>query len=278
MNSKLSLVVVVAFAVAGCQSPKHVTTTEDNKPLYQPKKEGKQEITPIKKEKQLLRYFTKSSSQRITLDVKTDGKTSFDEVKRAIEGGIANSGFEISSENPFIVLSLKNKIKKYDKFGNYYIYSGMTEISAKRSSTDKGLIARTIVSTKGSRKLGQDEAVLSLYNAISKDAVTWVNDLCKREMKGLAATSIKLDMAIFKDVFTNSQVKLNSGIESFLKQVAKINGVMSCNLISKDNEKILIDLVYRKKNFPNGIVYGTIEFNEKDKPKNVNELIKAIIK
>ena len=218
-----------------------------------------------------VRYLTQSAPARISVQVIGDSK--YSAVTRAVEGAIANAGYEVLSDNlysgrgesPYLSIMLRNSLGEFDKFGNYYIYKGKTELTVKRNiktaSALKTILARETISAKGVRKLGKDDAIESLVNALGSQSADYMKTVCKREMAGITAVTVTLRKEAIRRVFGENMGNEQRIITSVLKRAAKIDGVMSIHQLSTDINTITLEVIYRKKKFPNGVVHDFIDGN-----------------
>lgn len=276
------------FIIAGCATDKDEgkvktlakTTVAEPEPVKAPVVSAK----PVENKPEPIRYFTKVSTERISVSVKYKDDKTFEPVGRAIEGAIANSGYEVSNNNAFIFINIAGKIDKFDKFGNFLVYDGTAELSVyKNVKNDKGelpLVARTSVSEKGGRTLGEDSAKASLADKLAAKSVEWTNDVCKRELSDLAVVKATLPYSVFEKVFGPNKNDIQKSINDMLVRAGKLDGVFSCNLISVDDTSLTIEIVYRKKNFPNGIIYEQLspDINLKNSKDPVGDFMKCVFK
>ena len=107
----------------------------------------------------------------------------FQRTGRAIAANIANMGFEITDNKPFLTVAIENGIlTQLDKYGNYYLYKAEAEVTIHRNiydyiKTSKGnynLLAEDTITSKGTRKLEKNDAAKSAAKELSKSASNWV--------------------------------------------------------------------------------------------------------
>lgn len=245
-----------------------------------------------------LKYFTKVSPARIVMDVINETKTGdFDAVGRAVAGAIANSGYEVSSDKPYLVVSIRNSLGQFDKLGNSVVYKGKTEITINRTRNEfarnargvNTLLARTKIKETGKREFSKDDAIDSLADKLAEASAKWVADVSKREMAGIISTKVEFEMAIFRAAFADldegfftdslkrNQSREQKGINLMLRKVANFPGVLSCVETARNKNTLTVEFVYRKKNFPHGLVNkGMTEiqsYQMKTLDGRVNELI-----
>ena len=212
---------------------------------------------------QSLKYYTKVAKRRIVIDiVDRTPNGDYDSILKSLAGSIANSGFEVGSDNAYLVVSLNNSVSRIDGLGNFYIYKGMSEITVNRNRFElfkdllgqNTLIARRTIKANGDRKLGKGEAFANLAEKLGNSASEWVATVCQRELDGLQAEKIDFDMAIFNEAFKG--FNKGKGINLFLEKIAHKPGVLSCvQLPYYSSEKLSIECVYRKKEYPHGLVH-----------------------
>ncbi len=249
--------------VIGYQKPRAIVapTIITHEPVTQPKV-NPYVHNPEPKKVENLQYFSKSSPRRIMIAVEYfSDKPELNEISRAVEGAIANAGYEITKDNPFLTLTLKNKLTKFDKFGNFYIYKGYSELSVRRNSENfsavNTVLARTKISAKGDRKLGQDDAISSFTDKVSEKASEWVKDLCKREMGALESVRISFNKNLLRDYHGTGDAFQNWE-NTILNQAKRKTGVLSCKMVSSNVDSFVFEFVYRKKDYPAGLDRGFI--------------------
>ena len=276
--------VAVVAIFAGCQT-REVAVVKDTPAVIQHNQSAVSNAVAI----QPLKYYTKVAKRRIVIDVvDLTANKDFKSIGKSVSGSIANSGFEVGATNSYLVVSLKNSLGKFDKLGNFYVYKGKSEITVNRTRLEllkdvlgqNTLIARKTIIATGERKLGKDDAIASLAEKLGASTAKWVDTVCKREVEGLQAEKIDFDMAIFTAAFTG--LKKAKGINLFLSTIAKKQGVLSCVQISDNNKKLSIECVYRKKDYPNGVVNkGEViipKLTSDTLKKRVSELTKYLLK
>ncbi len=308
----------VTLLMTGCPSTKPIIHDEvlpvsgsiqDQKKPLPPKPRPKPPAPPEKKKPSVtkhvkpLRYFTDVSPSRIVVSVINETKTSdFDAVGRSVTGAIANSGFEVSSKNPYLVVSIRNSLGKLDKLGKSIIYKGKTEITINRTICEylknargiNTLLARTKITAKGDRKFDKDDAIDSLADKLAEKSAKWVAKVSKREMAGLSAVIVKFDMNIFRTAFADldrgvfydtlerNQPREQIGINLMLKKVAKFPGVLSCVETKRTRKTLTVEFVYRKKDYPHGLVNKGMteiqEYHQRSLNGRVNELISYLFR
>jgi len=272
--------------VTGHQAPSQPVVRQQQVPTRKPEalvRQGK------KKPLEGLRYLTKTMPARITVQVIGDEK--YTAITRAVEGSIANAGFEVLSddlysgqkENPYLSVLLRNSLGEFDKFGNYYIYKGKTELTVKRNvkteSALKTVLARQTLSGKGSRKLGKDDAIESLVDNLGSQSADYMKKVCKREMASIAAVTVTLRKEAIRKVFGDNMGREQKVIAEILKRASKVDGIMSIHQIAVDINTITLEIIYRKKNFPNGVAHDYIDGNIKLRSNDaVGEFMKYLFK
>jgi len=236
-----------------------------------------------------LRYLTKATPARIQIQVIGDTKVEL--VTRAVEGAIANAGYEViadsqhtgQNDNPYLTVSLRNTLKEPDKLGNYYVCKGKTELSVKRNiktaSARKTLLAREVITAKGSRKLGLDDARDSIAEELGLQSAKYIKEVCNREMGGITAANLNIQKRMVRTMFDAKPGNEEVIVSQILKKVAAIDGILSVHQTSVSKDKITAQLIYRKKNFPNGVVREYIDGNFKLKSSNkIEEFVKQLVK
>jgi len=218
-----------------------------------------------------LRYMTKTTPARITVQVIGDDK--FTAITRAVEGEIANSGFEVladnlrtgQKENPFLSVLLKNSLGEFDKLGSYYVYKGKTELTVKRNvktlNALKTVLARKTISVKGDRKLGKDDATESLVEKLGSQSADYMKQICKREMEAVKAVNVTLRKEAIRRVFGKNMGAEQRIIGAIIKRASAIDNILSIHQVAVDMNSITLEVIYRKKNFPNGVVHDFIDGN-----------------
>jgi len=243
---------------AGCQTGNVVAV---KKSTDMPPLKKAQAISSKSTSVKPLKYYTKVSKARIVINVIDLTKNSkFNSIGKSIVVAIANSGFEVAATNPYLVVSLKNSLGRLDKLGNFYVYKGKSEITVNRTRIElikniigeKTLIAGKTISETGARKLGKEEAISSLADKLAESSAKWVKNVCDRESKALQAVKVDFDMNIFTTAFKDYNVA--KGINLILLKAANKPGVLSCVQTSKNTDKLSVEFVYRKKNYPHGLV------------------------
>lgn len=308
-NVDESRIVIAQFAPsATARTKKMVSTREQSVTGYQiqtpeepivKKQENSEQIGDKKSEalirkdkiKQLenIRYLTKTMPARLAVQVV--GDSNYSAITRAVEGSIANAGYEVVSdslttgrnENPFLSVILRNSLGQFDKFGNYYIYKGKTELTIKRNvrtaTAVKTVLARETISGKGQRKLGKGEAIKSLVDNLGEQAAEYVKRVCRREMAGVVAENITLRKEAIRRAFGENMGQEQRIISAILKRAAKIDGVISIHQVATDLNTFTIEAIYRKKSFPNGLVHDYIDGNIVIKSSDpVGEFMRYIFK
>ncbi len=289
MNSRLALLVAVSlgFVLSSCTTkPVEKSTSVVKEPVKVTSTAGTNtavKTEPVKTSVDPVVYYTKQSPSRITLNVTSTSDKQFDTIVRGVEGAIANSGFEVSADNPFFTVSVAGKLDKFDKFGNFYVYDSSSELSVQKNKPVEGknpLLARISLKATGERKLGEDDAKSSAIGKLSESSSKWVKEVLDRELVEVEAVKAELPLEVFEKVFGPNRNNIQKNIDELLVRAGKLEGVLSCTLISMDAKKVIIEVVYRKKNFPNGIIYEKLsaDINLKDSKDPVGDFLKCVFK
>lgn len=242
-----------------------------------------------------LKYFTKIAQTRIPLQViVSNSARNFDRIGDNIAGNIANQGFEITDEKPFLTVAVKNgNLTKFDKLGNYYVYKAEADITIHRNiydyvKTQLGnyhLLANNTITSKGTRKLEENEAAKSAAQELSKEASSWVADTCRREMAGVKGEKVYLNTAMLKMAFAGFFHNTNSFetcMNEMLKIIAARKGILYCIEAGRTGSDIVLEVMYRRKDYPNGVfkpaVMSDITFYNNTLNERVNELLGYLLR
>ena len=247
-----------------------------------------QSVKPVK-------YYTKIAQTRIPLQVIVNNSDrDFYRAGRTIAGNIANLGFEITDAKPFLTVAIANgNLTQFDKYGNYYVYKAEAEVTIHRNIYDYiktshgnyNLLAEDTITSKGTRKLGQDEAAKSAAKELGKEASNWVEDVCKREMTGIKGEKVYLDRSMlnmaFAGLFSNTN-SFETCMNEMLKKIASRPGILYCIEAGRDNNSIIIEILYRKKDYNNGVfkpaVMSDITFYASSLDERVDELLGYLLR
>ncbi|HJO93256.1 MAG TPA: hypothetical protein QF753_07645 [Victivallales bacterium] len=242
-----------------------------------------------------LKYYTKIAQVRIPLQVivKNSDKN-FYRAGRTIAGNIANLGFEITDEKPFLTVGIENGVLTlYDKYGNYYVYKAEAEITVHRNiydyiKTSKGnynLLAEDTITSKGTRKLGSSEACKSATKELGKKASNWVEETCKREMSGVKGEKVYLNMSMLRMAFAglfNNTNSFETCMNEMFRKITARPGILYCMEAGRSNDSVEVEILYRKKDYPNGVfkpaVMSDITFYASSPKGRVNELLGYLLR
>jgi len=103
--------------------------------------------------------------------------------------------------------------------------------------------------------------------------------VCKREMASIAAVTVTLRKEAIRKVFGDNMGREQKVIAEILKRASKVDGIMSIHQIAVDINTITLEIIYRKKNFPNGVAHDYIDGNIKLRSNDaVGEFMKYLFK
>jgi len=222
-----------------------------------------------------LKLFNKIAPARIPIQiVSRKNKSEFGQIQRVIEGNIANAGYEVTDEKPYLTVAVENgKIKTYDRIGNYYIIKSRVELTVHRTVYDyrktiwgkPHLLARTTVKAKGKRTLDKEDAIDDSADKLGAAAAKWTRGVCVRELKALSAVRVKFPTTNMERIFdkmylfervTGRVIPRHRVFEEcmtlLLKKIAAKKSIFYCQLVERNSKFISIEVLYRKKDYPNG--------------------------
>jgi hypothetical protein len=266
------------------------------------------------------KLFNKLAPIRIPIRVdQKNNKPEFYGIKRVIEGNIANAGYEVTDEKPFLIVAIENgKVADYDKFGNYYIVKSRVELTVHRTNKDfiktselnrPHLLARSVQKAKGKRMLGREDAIDDSADKLAAKAADWTREVCVRELQGLKGVKVRFPTSLIRDIFDPSafrgKLKLSDpidemvekalkmilfrvtrkvrvtplsgnfsrGINLMLEKISRQPGIFYCQLTGMDSKFITLEVLYRKKEFPNGPFSNLADLRVNFKAKSLDAKI-----
>ena len=242
-----------------------------------------------------LKYFTKVAQTRIPLHVIVRNcEPDFSRIGKNIAGNIANQGFEVTDDRPFLTVAIENgSISQFDKLGNYYLYEAEAEISIHRNiydyvKTQLGnyhMLANNTIISRGTRQLAKSKAVKSAAKELSKEASNWVTDVCRREMAGVKGEKVYLNTAMLKMAFAGFFNNTNSFVtcmNQMMKEIVGRKGILYCIESGRTDRDIVIEIMYNRKDYPNGVfkpaAMSDITFYTKTLNERVNELLGYLLR
>ncbi|MFA7186152.1 MAG: hypothetical protein WC082_14730, partial [Victivallales bacterium] len=277
--TKLLLAIVSATLLSGCQHQLMQGDGVSVKPLSSgempaPEKKVSSEKA-IGQPVEPLKLFSQIAPARIPVQV-VSGKnqTGFRQIKRVIEGNIANAGYEVTDEKPYLIVAVENgKVDVHDKIGNYYVIKSRVEMTVHRNEYDYAktvwgnphLLARTVLKAKGKRTLDKDEAIDDSADKLAAEAAKWTRDVCVRELQSLGAVRVKFPVSNLDRIFdrmylfekvTGRVLPRHKVFEQcmtlILKKIAAKKSIFYCQIVERNSDFISLEVLYRKKDYPNG--------------------------
>ncbi len=269
--TKLSIAVVLTGFLAGCPNP--YIQSENGKPANQITA-GKK-LPPIQPEKNTsevvgqpveeLKFFNQIAPARIPVQIfSRNNSTGFSKIQRVIEGNIANAGYEVTDEKPFLSVAIQNgKVDSFDKLGNYYVIKSRVELTVYRDVYDyikdalgrPHLLSRVTLKAKGKRILGREDAIDDSADKLAAEAAKWTRNVCIRELKGLDAVKVKFPADRLQKAFgyySHHRDFYERCLTVFMRKVAAKDGIFYCQIVGRDSNYLSFEVLYRKKDYPNG--------------------------
>lgn len=169
------------------------------------------------------------------------------DVGDAVSAKLNAQGFEVTSRLADLQIDLNIGSELFDKSGSYYLYRGTVKGSVIRTSDSK-VVANKIMTAKGTRSLGEAQAIDSLSDSLAEDTASWVVRSVTFEAIGLAATDINVTAPFGSNLASYAQ--------RFVREVNVLQGVASCNLIAENAKArtMTFRTVYYARSFPEGIL------------------------
>ena len=288
-------IVVGGLLLSGCQSTSVDSNTTFSKPGSTILGSDKEEMGEAVPSVEPLKYYNKIARARIPLQiVVSNSNDDFYKTEKSIAGNIANMGFEITDSKPFLTVAVENgDLKLFDKYGNYYVYKAIADITIHRNISDyektqKGafrLLANERFIVKGERRLNSNEAAHNASEKLSKEASTWVDNVCKREMVGIKGEKVELNIKMLKVAFAgffNNPNSFESCMSKTYEKIVSKPGVLYCIETGRTPKSVAVDVLYNKKKYPNGLfkpsVMSDVTFYAKSLDERVDELLGYLIR
>ena len=168
-----------------------------------------------------------------------------------VKGSLAESGFRVAPDGPFLTVRLKPSITQRDKFGNYYVFEGTCAIKILRVPADE--VADKVVTVVGDRKLDAPQAKLSAEKKLAAECAAKANRLCETQLGGIDSVIVTI------------VGKTDWKQELFSQRMRKKKGVYLCRRIIDNGRMVQYRIVYSARIFTEGIDQAV-----KDELKTIN--------
>ncbi|MCP4177160.1 MAG: hypothetical protein GY756_05275 [bacterium] len=244
-----------------------------------------------------VKFHNNIAPSRVPLQVITGGSSAdFANIERLIVGNIANEGFEVTDENPFLSVSLDNgKITLINKMGRFSRYKAGVSVSVYRNASDyftdnsssrltRKLLARAKLYAKGDSVIGKEEAIDSASSKLGTKTADWISSTYTREMQEVKGVKFTIDGTLIRWAFggiLNRSDSFQKCTSMLLKKIAEKQGILYCQLAGRgENGALILNVLYKTKQYPNGVFVdaGTIQsgYVFKTESERVDALLKAI--
>lgn len=297
---KFTVLILAAGFLAGCQNDYLV---QESGTEAEPLKAGAAPAAKINTDAsqginqpvENLKMFNKVAPARIPVRViYQNNEAAFSKIRKSIIGNIANAGYEVTDQQPYLSIVIEDgKLGKYDKFGNYYTFKGRVSLTVHRNAVDHDstvggsprLLARTTLKAKGAQKLDIDEATDDVALKLSKEAANWTREVCVRELKGIQGVKVLLPTEHLYKAFwyyTRDRQRFEQCLTLLLKKIAAQKDIFYCRLVGKDSDNITLEVLYRKKAYPNGpfadLANHRINLRGRTPEERVDEFLKYMMR
>ncbi len=172
-------------------------------------------------------------------------------IRQAVRGRLTAENFKLNDDLPDLRVDLRVSAKPFDQTGNYWVYDGRADASVVRLFDQKTLGQQTFTA-RGERKLGQEEALASMQEALADKTATWISETAASGRSGLAAYDITLQRPALSRVWKDD----SEYARFFISEVTKLNGLVSCVVAQQDYNlhTLVFRIVYYPEKFPEGLL------------------------
>ncbi len=140
--------------------------------------------------------------------------------------------FKVTGAKPDVQVTLGVSAELHAGFGEYKMYKGDVDASARRTY-DNNLLGKRKFSEKGERALGEGEALKSLAGVFDEPVTQWVAQTVTPAGVGLKAMDVTVSWNMFQDLFGLRQ-RRDDYARVFVEEVSRVKGVAYCELVAED--------------------------------------------
>ena len=183
--------------------------------------------------------------------INEDGAVVAGELERAIRQTLSDYGIPMKTDQPDLLLTLDVEAVPFDESGNYFLYEGTVKATAKVVSREPRDLGLKTFKVRSERKLGKADALLSLANRMSTEAIEWSKEMTSPSRCSLFANDITVEVPWYKT--RKAQVDY---AQNFVKEVSSYPGVTVCRLVEHDyaNKVLVFRIVYLRDSYPSGLL------------------------
>lgn len=156
-----------------------------------------------------------------------------------VRGALAEAGFRVAPDGPFLTVELSPNLTQRDKFGNYYIFEGTCRIKIIRSLSDE--VADKIVSVIGDRKLDQPQAQINAAKKLANECTVQASQLCETQLNSVESSIITISG------------RSDWQKQMFSKRMRKKSGIYVCRRITDEGRKVEYRVIFNAREHPDGI-------------------------
>lgn len=156
-----------------------------------------------------------------------------------IKGALAESGFRVAPDGPFLKVMVSPSITPRDQFGNYHVYEGTCPIKILRVPADE--VADKVVTIVGDRKLNPPQAKLSAEKKLAATCAVQANRLCETQLNGIDSVIVTITG------------KTDWKKELFSQRMRRKKGVYLCRRIIDNGRMVQYRIIYSARIFTEGI-------------------------
>lgn len=156
-----------------------------------------------------------------------------------VKGSLAESGFRVAPDGPFLTVRLTPSISQRDKFGNYYVFEGTCSLKILRVPSDE--VADKVVTVVGDRQLDAPQARLSAEKKLAAECAAQANRLCETQLSGIESAIVTITG------------KTDWKTELFSQRMRERSGVYLCRRIVDNGRMVQYRIIYNARSFTEGI-------------------------
>lgn len=179
--------------------------------------------------------------------------------RRTVQGvqkELMEVGLQVSDRQGDVQVKFTTEAEKFDRSGNYYVYAGRANGDVRLRAgggSPESLIGNLDAQARGERKLGEDDALASLAEALGARLSEQIINYAPAVRDQIKAESITIRLSWLQRR-ARSDVALAEYAALFVQTVGKMSGVLDCRLQEQDPAagSAQFRVVYLRDAFPQG--------------------------
>jgi len=178
-----------------------------------------------------------------------------DMIKTKILAALPQEQFSAETEDEQFGIGLTVMTGFPIQSGSLHAYRGIVDADIRRWH-DQKMLDRRAFSVKGPQAEGEGAALRGLGDALGEKLVPWIISTLDAGKHGLAAEEITIHRN-----WNEFLIRSRRYSRLFLSEVGQLNGVISCECVSKDvqRKEVVFRVVYQKSRFPVGVMGEIME-------------------